>query len=346
MKDLHHIMDIKEIIGIDIGGTKCAVSLGKFEAPNREDCLSGQNRSTKENLTVLDKRDFKTADYSAPQEALQKFVEEIGRLSEGRKIVGIGISCGGPLDSGRGVILSPPNLPGWDTIPICASLEELFHVPVAISNDANACAIAEWRFGAGRGTENFIYLTCGTGIGAGLILGGRLYSGRQGMAGELGHWRMQENGPVGYGKEGSLEGFFSGGGIARFSKMRLLELKQCGENIESLDDYVNGKRELTAREVFRLAKEKESYCMSIIEEAGTMLGHGIAMLIDLLNPEVIVGGSIFTRNYDLLYPIIKKVVESEALPQSAIGCRILPSELGENIGDIAALAVAPLERNA
>jgi len=256
-----------------------------------------------------------------------------------RNLEGIGISCGGPLDSKRGIILSPPNLPGWDEVPICAILEEQFGVPAALCNDADACAIAEWRFGAGRGTENFIFLTCGTGLGAGLILNGRLYTGRKSMAGEIGHWRMRAYGPVGYGKAGSLEGFCSGGGIAQIAEQRLLELKQRGEKHPMLKDLLEKGKTPTAWDVFQHARKNDPLSIGIVEEVGAMLGHGIALLIDLLNPDAVAGGSIFTRNYDLLYPVVRRVVDNEALPASASGCRILPSELGENIGDIAALAV-------
>ena len=97
----------------------------------------------------------------------------------------MGISCGGPLDASSGVILSPPNLPGWDNVKIVQMIEEKFGVPCGLQNDANACALAEWRFGAGKGTKNMIFLTFGTGMGAGLILDGKLYAGTNGMAGEI-----------------------------------------------------------------------------------------------------------------------------------------------------------------
>jgi len=318
---------LAEIIGIDIGGTKCSVTLGESDGAH---------------IGVLQKSVFMTAGYPTPELAVEKCCEEIGRMTAGRPFAGIGVSCGGPLDSARGVITSPPNLPGWDDVPICKILEERFGVKAVLRNDADACAAAEWAYGAGRGTENFIFLTCGTGLGAGLILGGRLYSGKLGMAGELGHWRMREYGPVGYGKAGSLEGFFSGTGIAQIAESRLLELKQRGERRHILSEITDKGGSPTAQDVFKLAMEKDPLCLGIVEEAGTMLGHGMAMLIDLLNPEIIVGGSIFTRNYSLLYPIVRRAADREALTPSAAHCRILPSELGENIGDISALAAAPL----
>ena len=130
----------------------------------------------------------------------------------------IGISCGGPLDSKKGIIFSPPNLPGWDNVPITRILSDEFGVETALQNDANACALAEWLMGAERGHSNMIFLTFGTGMGAGLILNGRLYSGTNDLGGEVGHIRLAKTGPVGFGKAGSFEGFCSGGGIAQLAK--------------------------------------------------------------------------------------------------------------------------------
>ena len=128
----------------------------------------------------------------------------------------IGISCGGPLDSRRGVIMGPPNLPGWDDVYIVRQIENHYGVQAHLQNDANACAVAEWKFGAGRGKQNVVFMTFGTGLGAGLILDGKLYSGTNDNAGELGHIRLDRFGPVGFGKAGSFEGFCSGRRIARF----------------------------------------------------------------------------------------------------------------------------------
>ena len=313
---------MQSFIGVDIGGTKCAVILGTLKGGRP---------------VVLEKSVFATAEYRTPAQALDKCCDEIGRVSAGRRLHGIGVACGGPLDSAKGMILSPPNLPGWDGVPVCRVLEERFGVKAALRNDADACAVAEWRFGAGIGTDNFVFLTCGTGLGAGLILNGRLYTGRLGFAGELGHWRMSAYGPVGFGKAGSLEGFFSGGGIALLAESRLLEMKQQRKKHPLLED--GGAP--TAQDVFRYAVEREDpFCLGIVEEAGRTLGHGIAMLADLLNPDAVVGGGIFTRNYAILEPIVRRVVDAEALPQTASHCRILPSVLGESVGDIAALTVA------
>ncbi|MFC2116959.1 ROK family protein, partial [Bacteroidota bacterium] len=210
------------IIGIDIGGTKCAVLLGNIKDDG--------------DIEVLDKSVYTTADYSTPDKMLPQLQNGITDILKKNQLVAnniasIGISCGGPLDSKRGVVLSPPNLPGWDEVHIVEFFENRFSIPAAIQNDANACALAEWKFGAGRGTQNMIFLTFGTGMGAGLILDGKLYSGTNDNAGEVGHVRLDNIGPVGYGKAGSFEGFCSGGGIAQLARIRALEKFQMGEKV-------------------------------------------------------------------------------------------------------------------
>ena len=149
---------MKEYIGIDIGGTKCSVVRGDAQG------------------NLLDKRHFPTQDCDT---ALKQIISSVRALWTGQ-IEAIGVSCGGPLDQKKGIILSPPNLPGWDKIPITQILYDAFGVPGFLQNDADACALAEWRFGAGKGCSNMIFLTFGTGLGAGLILNGKLYPGSMG----------------------------------------------------------------------------------------------------------------------------------------------------------------------
>ena len=177
-----------------MGGTKCAVIHGKIDD-------SG--------ISIVNKIKFPTGIDMAPNAVIEKIIDAIREL--GADAEAIGISCGGPLDSESGTILSPPNLPLWDNIHICDILKKEFNIPCYLQNDADACALAEWQFGAGKGAENMLFMTFGTGLGAGLILDGKLYSGTNDMAGEIGHIRLETSGPVGYGKSGSFEGFCSGG---------------------------------------------------------------------------------------------------------------------------------------
>jgi glucokinase len=238
----------------------------------------------------------------------------------------IGISCGGPLDSKKGLILSPPNLPGWDNVSIVKFFEDRFGVPTAVENDANACAMAEYLYGSGRGVKNLVFMTFGTGLGAGIVIDGKLYSGANDNAGEIGHIRLAPTGPVGYNKEGSAEGFCSGAGIARLAKIR-----------KGLD--------ITAKELFERVRLGDADAVEVFRESAEKLATILAFTIDILNPEVIALGGIFMRNADLFMPIIEPILEEEALVLARKVCRITAAELGENIGDYAALAVAISSQN-
>lgn len=303
-------------IGLDIGGTKCAAVCA----------LPG------ETPVIVDKIRFETAECSGWQSVLGALSDAVKTLSarNAAHILGIGISCGGPLNSRRGRILSPPNLPGWDDVPIVDYFKEKFHVPVFLQNDANACAVAEWKFGAGKGCRNMIFLTFGTGLGAGLILDGKLYSGTNDMAGEVGHIRLAQDGPIGYGKHGSFEGFCSGGGIARLAAQ--MYAQYSGDTVLSADN-------LTAKSVADAAEQGDAFAKSVYHACGKRLGQGLSVLIDILNPERIVIGSIFARSGHLLRETMQEELEKEALPLAASVCQIVPAELGESIGDYAALGV-------
>lgn len=308
--------------GIDIGGTKCALSLGEIKDDG--------------DFEILEKEKFPTL---APYETLEKFAQILERLIDGRQLCAIGISCGGPLDSKTGVIMSPPNLPGWDNIPAVDFFKQRFNVPTIIQNDANACCYAEYKFGAGRGFKNVIFLTFGTGLGAGLILDGRLYSGTNDNAGECGHIRLAPDGPVGYGKAGSFEGFCSGGGIASLARTMTLDKLNKGEKVSfcpTLDDLDS----INAKLIADYADAGDEFAKSIYAVSGHYLGAGLSILIDILNPEIIIIGSIFSRSRNLLWEECKKVIDKEALGGAARVCRVEPSGLGEKIGDYAALSLA------
>ena len=301
-------------IGIDIGGTKCAVVLG-------------------DEKQIIKKIKFDTKDCKRTVEEIMSAVEVIG---EGDAI---GISCGGPLDSGRGVIMSPPNLPDWNDVRIVDMLTGRFGIPAYLCNDANACALAEWKYGAGRGTQNMVFLTFGTGLGAGLILNGRLYEGACGMAGEVGHVRLSEHGPVGYGKAGSFEGFCSGRGIAQIGRTVALECLQSGRRA-AFCKSVGELDGITAKLIAEYADRGDVDAQRVYAISGEMLGRGLSMIVDILNPEVIVIGSVFSRSENLLRESMEKTLRREALGTSVAACRIVGASLGENIGDFAALSVA------
>lgn len=315
-------MEDKWHIGIDIGGTKSAVLLISDK---------GDISDRKEMPTTKGKNNW--------QPTIDFFVEGISDYMKQEEIVSIGISCGGPLDSKKGMICSPPNLPGWDDVPIVEMLTDKFNIPVALENDANAGALAEWRYGAGKGYNNMIFLTFGTGLGAGLILNGKLYSGTNDLGGEAGHIRLDEDGPIGYNKRGSFEGFCSGTGLAQMMGFELLCLKeQIGEK-EMLEKYKEPGK-VTGKDVCQWSQEGDELALKVIHKSGTYFGRGLAILIDILNPELIVTGSMAVRLGDLLLEPAKQVVKQEALPGADSVCEIVPAALGERIGDLAALCVA------
>ena len=293
---------MEKYIGIDVGGTKCAVIVGEYE--------DGR-------LKIISRTAFATDVNEEPCSVIEKFSEII---SKEKDFKAIGISCGGPLDSRSGVVLCPPNLPEWIDVPIVEILSSRFNVPVFLQNDANACALAEWKLGAGKGTRNMIFLTFGTGFGAGLILDGRLYVGTSDMAGEVGHVRLAEDGPEGYGKNGSAEGYCSGGGIRNIGKMYGIDK--------------------TAKDIATDAKNGDPTAKEIYGISGKYLGRMLSVLMDILNPECIVIGSVFARSEDLLRPSMEEEIRKEALMYTAECCEIRPAELGDEIGDYAALMTA------
>jgi glucokinase len=268
---------------------------------------------------------------------------EIHRINI-ESITSIGISCGGPLNSKLGIILSPPNLPGWDEIPIVKLFFDKYGIQTSIQNDANACALAEWKFGAGIGVRNMIFITFGTGLGAGLILNGRLYSGTNDNAGEIGHIRLSDFGPVGYGKSGSFEGFCSGGGIAQLARIMAIEKLQLGLPVGFCKSYEEVSS-ISAKSVAIAAEEGDELAREVYRISGLYLGKGLSILIDILNPELIVIGSIYGRSSMLLKTSMQQIIEREALPLSHKVCRIVPAALGDKIDDYASLSVAAYKNN-
>ena len=277
----------------------------------------------------------------APEEMIKKLIGLADGMLGGKRPEKIGISCGGPLNSSTGTIEGPPNLPGWNNVKITDILEKHYGVCARLENDANACAVAEWKFGAGRGASNMVFLTFGTGLGAGLILNGRLYSGTNDNAGEVGHIRLDRFGPVGYGKSGSFEGFCSGGGLAQLGYIKALEKSQSGIYPSYFKKGMT-VADVTAKTVADAADAGDETAIEVYRICAEQLGRGLSVLIDIINPEKIVIGSIFARSENLIRESMEKIIREEALPQAAGCCKVVPALLGERIGDYAAIATALL----
>jgi glucokinase len=313
-------------LGVDVGGTKTAV------------VLSAQPP------VVLGRIEFLTQPERGPHHALATIVESARRLLlqhgwQQEQIASIGVSCGSPLDRVQGIIQAPPNLPTWVDVPICRLLEDGLQATCRLENDANAGAVAEHRYGAGVGTEHMVFLTLGTGLGAGIIAGGSLYLGANGDAGEIGHVRLSPTGPVGYHKAGSIEGWSSGGGIAQLAA-RMLEQATRRGRVSVLHAQLFAGEPVTARDVGRAAEAGDAVALAILRSSGSRLGQTLAMLIDVLNPQRIVLGGLAWRMGEHLLAPMRRVMEREALPQTLRACSIVPAALGEQIGDVAALCVA------
>lgn len=299
------------ILGLDIGGTKCASVLA---AVNND------------NIEFLDRYEIKT---TSDWRYILGFLCD--RANEKAKEMGIilssvGISCGGPLSADRKYILSPPNLYGWDEVPVVEFVKDRCKTRAYLENDADACALAEFRYGAGSKSESMIFLTFGTGFGAGIILEGKLYRGVSGMAGEIGHVRIAEDGPVGYGKEGSMEGYASGGGIARLAYSYGIKAPEGGE--------------LSAKYVIEAARNGDKEALRVVNTSASKLGKGLAILVDLLNPDTIVIGSIYSRAEDMFKDIVDRELKKECLKGTYEAVRILPAGLTERIGDYGAVCAA------
>lgn len=295
---------MKNYLGIDIGGTKIAIVLAS------------------ENCKILKKIKFQT--YEQFSDNLKKIEYEIHKIVSSNivKISAIGISAGGPLDSEKGIFIAPPHLPNWHNINIKEILEKEFNIPTFLENDANACALAEYYYGNGRSSKNFAFLTFGTGLGVGLIFNGKLYRGSNNQAGELGHVRISDDGPLCFGKKGCVESFCSGAGIS------LLHEELTGEKV-------------SAKVIFdRAEKEYDKASINTVRISSEKLGLTLSILIDLLSLDRIVIGSIYSRSQKIIDKYMREILNKEILEINRGLCKIEPSYLNENLGDIAAIMVA------
>ena len=313
--------NIKYYLGFDIGGTKTALSLGEIKDKD---------------INILFRQETPTN--SSPNKTLKTLLEKALELRNEYQVSSVGISCGGPLDEKNGIILTTPNLPGWHGFEIVQYIKDYLGLPTKMINDANACALAEYYFGAGKGTQNMIFITCGTGFGAGLILDGKLYAGTNGNAGEIGHVRIDKKGPLAYGKNGSVESYCSGAGITKVAKEMALKQKEipaCVINMGGVD-------KITTKQLADAAHSGDLFAKKVFSKCGAMLGKTLAILVDLFNPEMIVVGGVYMRSSDLLIRSMKKWLRKEALSESLKVCQVLPAKLSEKIGDYAAISVAML----
>ena len=317
------------VVGIDIGGTKLATVVA-----DRTGHILGKVRKP----TLAER---------GPEYALDllfDMVRETVSLAglEQDAISAIGVSCGGPLDTKTGIVYSPPNLPGWDALPLKTKLESEFQVPVTIENDANASALAEYRFGGGRGYNAVLYMTMSTGIGGGIVIDGHIYHGANDSAGEVGHQILLPDGPpCGCGKRGCLEALCSGPAIARRAQAAIqAQIIEAKTSATMLLNLAGGHIEdVKSEHVLTAARTGDALALQLINETAYYMGWGIANLVNILNPDIVLLGTIAIAAGNLLLDPIRKTVSEFAMPRPAEAVKIAPAQLGEALGDLAAIAL-------
>lgn len=310
MESAHSALSAMRMIGLDIGGTKTAIIAAEGSG------------------TIHERVEFPTEVLRPFETVYREIRERTGDvISRHPSPDAIGVSIGGPLDEKTGVIFSPPNLPGWDGIPLRDMLEKDFQIPVYLMHDAKSGAVAEWWFGAGRGCSNMVFLTFGTGLGCGIISDGRLL---RAAPGEVGHWGIgPPDGPMVYGRNNALEGVGSGSGIAALATKRYP------------GRFSNG---ISAKEVIEAARSGDGQAVEVCQTVAAYLGKGIALLTDLLGPEVVVLGSLAHRAGDLFLPGCVESFKEEVHPDYRDRTRIVAGMLGDRIGDYGSLCAALYSR--
>jgi glucokinase len=253
----------------------------------------------------------------------------------GGQLAAIGIDAPGPVDYARGIITSPPNLPGWHDVPLAAIVEKEFGVPCILENDANAAAFAEHRWGSGRGSRHMLFLTVSSGVGGGIIIDGNLYRGASGAAGEVGHMTINARGARCHcGCRGCLEMYASGIAIARLGR------RLVARHPESLLARLAREQPLSAKLVHEAADKGDESARDLIAGAGRDLGVGLASLINVFNPEVIVLDGSLTKMGDLYLGPARETAQRESFAQSWSDVRIVVGELGDRSAALGAAAVA------
>ncbi len=254
---------------------------------------------------------------------------------KGGRLAAIGIDAPGPVDYARGIVTTPPNLPGWHDVPLASIVGKEFGVPCVLENDANAAALAEHRWGSGRGSQHMLFLTVSSGIGGGIITDGKLYRGASGAAGEVGHMTINMRGPRCHcGRRGCLEMYASGIAIARLGR-RLVARKP-----RSLLAKMAREQPLTAKLVHEASERGDENARALIVAAGTALGVGLGSLINVFNPQVIVLDGSLTKIGDLYLGPAREIAQQESFELSWSAVRIVVGELGDRSAALGAAAVA------
>jgi glucokinase len=310
------------ILSLDVGGTKMAASVLLSDG------------------TLLSKIRVPSRAAEGPDAMIARLIEMAREAitEAGSRVEDCGISVGGPLDPVAGVVLSPPNLPGWDRIPLARRVAGglgMERARVRMDNDANACVLAEQRFGAARGRSDAIFLTLSTGLGAGMILGGRLHRGATFNAGEAGHQVLEEGGPrCGCGQRGCLEAFASGSGIAA-------RLRERWDDLPAVLRARAGRRDgVSAGHLLACARDGDAGSLALWDETVRRLARGVANLVYILNPEIVILGTIAWHAGDFLLEPLRRHVNAWCWPSLTHRLEIVATPLGPRLQELSGLAVA------
>lgn len=312
-------------LGLDIGGTKIGLCVGTIDG-----------RVLASDRLVSDQTRSPDAILSECKTRLEALAAQVG----GARVIALGAACPGPLDYKNGRFLNPPNNPAWHGFALRDWLTHNFACPSAMMNDANAAALAEWLWGAAKGCSAAVFLTMSTGMGSGLILDGRLYEGPAGLAGEIGRMRLSasDDGPVGFGRRGSVEGYLSGPGMAQMAMSEAIACIHTNEHSLLVDAY-RARGAVETRELCEAARAGDAAARRVTDRIAHELGRITAIMTDVLNPEVFVLGTIGQAYPELFIPGAEKTLRAEAIPAAAEMVRIVPSSLQDR-GNMQALAVA------
>lgn len=283
------------IAGIDLGGTQVRVAVARSDG------------------RIVASTKTRTAAIGGPAGMVHWAAATIDRLRNRQPMRSVAIGAPGPIDPERGILVNPPNLEGWHNVPLAQMLSAELGCQVLLQNDANLAALGEYHHGAGVGTRNMVYVTWSTGIGGGLIVGGKLFSGSHGTAGEVGHMIVDPDGPLdGCGQRGCLEVFAGGHNLAR----------QTGES---------------AQELFAAAGRGDPEARMIVHRAATYVGLGLINLANLIDPEMIVIGGGVTRSWKLVAPVLEETLRSSPFIKPARRPRIRRARLGDRAGQVGAV---------
>lgn len=290
------------LAGIDLGGTQVRVALARSDG------------------RLVASAKTKTSLLGTPEAMVEWAAAEIDRLRGREKVRSIAIGAPGPIDIKRGILVNPPNLPGWRNIPLEALLSRATGAPVHLANDADMAGLGEFHRGAGRGTRNMVYITWSTGVGGGLIIDGRLHRGAHGTAGEIGHMIIDPDGPLDRcGQRGCLEAFCGGANLAR----------ETGH---------------PAAELFAAAARGDRHAKLVVEGAARHMGYALISLTNVVDPEMFVMGGGVTRSWALVQPTMMETLRSSPFIKPARRPSLRRARLGDRAGQVGAVEWARINQ--